>query len=175
MSEFYIQQHQLSKRTRTIVKDEKNRDIYLMVGNWGRKRDALLLYQMNGQLIASIKQASFIFGSKFIIYENYQKVGEMRKIFNWPGDFYYIKQLHWAAHGDIYQHKYQIHHFNERIMTMDKANFLTGNYYSLDIPNEKNAPKCICIAAVMDYWLYNRSKREAKNAELNYQASLITD
>ena len=22
-------------------------------------------------------------------------------------------------------------------MTMDKANFLTGNYYSLDIPNEK--------------------------------------
>ena len=47
MPEFYIQQHQLSKRTRTIVKDEKNHDIYLMVGNWGRKRDALLLYQMN--------------------------------------------------------------------------------------------------------------------------------
>ena len=67
MPEFYIQQHQLSKRTRTIVKDEKNHDIYLMVGNWGRKRDALLLYQMNGQLVASIKQASFIFGSKFNI------------------------------------------------------------------------------------------------------------
>ncbi len=45
----------------------------------------------------------------------------MQKIFNWPGDFYYIRRLHWTVQGDIYNHQYQIHHFNQQIMKMDKA------------------------------------------------------
>ncbi len=45
----------------------------------------------------------------------------MQKIFNWPGDFYYIRRLHWTVQGDIYNHQYQIHHFNQQIMKMDNA------------------------------------------------------
>ncbi|WP_316378082.1 transposase, partial [Enterococcus faecium] len=41
---------------RTIVKNEKGHSLFLMVGRWGTKGDALSLYAMNGDLVAHIKQ-----------------------------------------------------------------------------------------------------------------------
>lgn len=168
MSEYFIQDKQLSSVTRTIVKDEAGKSLYLMVGRWGTKGDALSLYAMDGQLVASIKQVSFSFGTRFELYRNFEKIGTLQKIFNWPGDFYYIQQLHWTVQGNIYNHQYSIRHFNEVIMTMDKATLMTGDYYVLDVPKDEDAPICICIAAVMDYWLYNRSRRERKQYELRF-------
>ncbi|GFK28626.1 hypothetical protein YG2_10600 [Tetragenococcus halophilus] len=55
MPEFYIQDKQLSNITRTVVTDEKGQFLFLLVGRWGTKGDALSLYQMNGNLVASIK------------------------------------------------------------------------------------------------------------------------
>lgn len=168
MSEYFIQDKQLSSVTRTIVKDEAGKSLYLMVGRWGTKGDALSLYAMDGQLVASIKQVSFSFGTRFELYRNFEKIGTLQKIFNWPGDFYYIQQLHWTVQGNIYNHQYSIRHFNEVIMTMDKATLMSGDYYALDVPKDEDAPICICIAAVMDYWLYNRSRREQRQYELRF-------
>ncbi|WP_265455647.1 LURP-one-related/scramblase family protein [Enterococcus sp. HY326] len=158
MAEYFIQERQLSSVTRTIVKDEAGKSLFLLVGRWGTRGDALSLYAMNGELVASIKQIGLTFGTRFELYSHFKKVGTMQKIFNWPGDFYYIRQLHWTAQGNIYNHQYKIHHFNKKIMTMDKASMLTGDYYVLDIPDARDAPVCICVAAVLDYWLYNRKK-----------------
>lgn len=161
MPKLYIHDKQLSNITRTVVTDESGRSLFLLVGRWGRQGDALSLYRMNGTLVASIKQTSFAFGSRFEIYENYKKVGTLQKIFNWPGDFYYIKQLNWSVHGDIYNHYYKIHHFNKEIMRMRKVIFVAGDYYLLEIPQAANVPTCICIAAIMDYWLYNRNRKQS--------------
>jgi uncharacterized protein YxjI len=158
VSEFFIQERQLSNVTRTIVKDYQGKSLFLLVGRWGTKGDALSLYKMNGELVASIKQVSFTFGTRFEIYQGFKKVGTLKKIFNWPGDFYYIRQLHWTVQGNIYRHQYTIHHFNRLVMEMNNATLLTGDYYVLNIPVDDEAPLCICIAAIMDYWLYNRKK-----------------
>ncbi len=83
MPEFYIQDKQLSNITRTVVTDEKGQSLFLLVGRWGTKGDALSLYRMNGNLVASIKQISWTFGKRFEIYENYTKVGTLQKIFNY--------------------------------------------------------------------------------------------
>lgn len=171
MPEYFIQDKQLSAVTRTIVKDEDGQSLYLMVGRWGTKGDALSLYAMNGDLVASIKQISFSFGTRFELYRDFEKIGTLQKIFNWPGDFYYIQQLHWTAQGDIYNHQYSIRHFNEVVMTMNKATLFTGDYYLLDIPDPEDAPTCICIAAVMDYWLYNRKKKNIPALGLHFSAS----
>lgn len=88
MSEFFIQEKQLGRATRTIVKNEKGHSLFLMVGRWGTKGDALSLYAMNGDLVAHIKQISLTFGTRFELYKEFEKVGTMQKIFNWPGDFY---------------------------------------------------------------------------------------
>ncbi|WP_159722239.1 LURP-one-related/scramblase family protein [Enterococcus sp. CSURQ0835] len=170
MTEFFIQENHLSTATRTIVKDADGRSLFLLVGHWGRKGNVLSLYAMSGEIVASIKQASVIFGRKFEIYQGQAKVGTLHKIFNWPGDFYYIKQLNWAVHGNIYQHRYAINHFNDRVMTMDKATLLTGDYYVLDVTQTSDAPICICIAAIMDYWLYNRKKDRKPSLQIRFSA-----
>ncbi|MFV0557768.1 MAG: LURP-one-related/scramblase family protein [Enterococcus sp.] len=168
MSEFFIQEKQLSRVTRTIIKDEAGKAQYLLVGRWGTKGDALSLYAMNGELIASIKQVSLTFGNRFEIYQNFMKVGTLHKIFNWPGDFYYVRHLHWTVQGDIYHHHYGIHHFNHPVMTMKPINLVTGDFYALKITDDEDAPICICIAAILDYWLYNRSKRDQERFALKF-------
>lgn len=168
LSEYFIQENRLSSVTRTTIKDEKGNSLFLLVGRWGTRGDALSLYAMNGELVASINQIGLTFGTRFDLYYHFKKIGTMQKIFNWPGDFYYIRQLHWTAQGNIYNHQYSIHHFNKVIMTMDKATMLTGDYYVLNIPDEANAPICICISAVLDYWLYNRKKQADPAGNLNW-------
>ena len=75
MSEFFIQEQQLGKVTRTIVKDQAGRSLFLLVGRWGTRGDALSLYAMNGEILASIKQVSWTFGTRFELYQRFEKVG----------------------------------------------------------------------------------------------------
>jgi hypothetical protein len=51
-------------------------------------------------------------------------------------------------------------------MTMDKATLLTGDYYVLDVTDPADAPVCICVAAIMDYWLYNRNRKKEQETVL---------
>lgn len=37
MSEFFIQEKHLSRATRTVIKNESGKSIFLMVGRWGTK------------------------------------------------------------------------------------------------------------------------------------------
>ena len=114
MSEFFIQEQQLGKVTRTIVKDQAGRSLFLLVGRWGTRGDALSLYAMNGEILASIKQVSWTFGTRFELYQRFEKVGTLRKLFNLNADFYYVQGLHWAVVGDIKAHQYSqwryVHH-----------------------------------------------------------------
>lgn len=162
VSEFFIQEKQLSNVTRTIVKDEDGKSLFLLVGRWGTRGDALTLYAMNGELVAQIKQTSFAFGSRFELYKGFDKVGVMRKILTINADFYYIQGLHWTVLGDIKNHQYSIHQVSKKIMEMNKATLFSGDYFSLDVTNDEDAPLCICVAAVLDYWLYNKKKQGGK-------------
>ena len=64
------------------------------------------------------------------------------------------------AHGNIYQHEYRVHHFTNEIMTMSKTRLMMGDHYQLHVNDDANAPKCICIASVLDYWSYNRERSQ---------------
>lgn len=159
MSEYFIQEQQLGKVTRTVVKDVNGKSLYLLVGRWGARGDVLALYAMNGELVASIKQISLLFGSRFELYKGFEKVGILQKLLNLNADFYYVQHLNWIVLGDIQNHSYRISLRNHRIMTMNKATLFSGDYFCLTVINDEDAPLCICIAAVLDYWLYNRKKK----------------
>lgn len=162
MSEFYIRQNLLASNARTVVKDRDGKSLFLLVGRWGTRGDVLSLYQMNGEIVASIKQATFAFtlGSRFDLYQEFKKVGSLQRLLSVNRDFYYVHQLGWVVIGDIKNHQYAIYHLNQKIMTMTKVPFSSGDFYSLDVIDDTNAPLCICIAAVLDYWLLNRNKNE---------------
>lgn len=168
MSEFFIQEQQLSKNTRTLIKNKQGKELFLMVGCWGTRGDVLSLYTMGGQLVASIKQTSIIFGSRFELYQEFKKVGSIKKILTLPPDFYYIQQLHWTVLGNIATHQYTIYHVNQKVMQMDKTTLFSDNYLSLQVHEDKDAPLCICIAAILDYWLYNKKTDRSKKQTLRY-------
>lgn len=158
MPEYFIQEQRLGTNTQTIVRDKDGQALYLLIGHWGTKNDVLSLYCMDGSLAASVKQTSVLVGRRFDLYLDVQKVGTLKKLFNWPGDFYYIRQLHWTVYGNIYHHHYAIRHFHHPIMHLNKETYLKENYYKLTVHDAKDTPLCICIAAIMDYWLYNQKK-----------------
>lgn len=162
MTHYYIRQDLLSSSSRTIIKNQKGEALYLMVGRWGMRGDVLSLYQMNGDIVASIKQANFAFklGSRFDLYHEFEKVGSLQRVLSFNRDFYFVHQLGWVVMGDIGNHEYTIYHLNRCVMRMEKASLTTGDFYALEIPDKEEAPLCICIAAVLDYWLLNRKKAE---------------
>ncbi len=162
MSEYFIQQQLLSENTRTLVKNEKGASIYLLVGRWGTRGDALSLYAMNGDIVASIKQTSFTAGARFELYQNFEKVGVMNRLLTFSRDYYYIQQLHWAVVGDIRNHHYSIFYKTQTIMDMMEATLISGDYYVLSVSEDRDAPICICIASVLNYWLVKRSKGPLK-------------
>lgn len=162
MARFYIQQNLLTAKQPTLVKNAEGKSIFLLVGTWGTKGDALALYSIQGELIANVKQVSLSsgIGAKFQLYYHFEKVGSMKRIFSAQKDFYFIHQLAWLVIGDIPNHDYNIYSLQSKIMTMKKTCHARGNFYELDIFKEKDAPICICIASILDYWQLNRDKRK---------------
>lgn len=158
MSDFLIREKPFGSSTQTIVKDTDGHPLYTLIGRWGTRGDCLTLHQMNGEIVASVKQVSLPFVRRFEIYESGEKVGVLQRFLNWPSDFYYVQQLHWTVYGNIQQHQYKIHHFNKEIMTMNKARMVQGDHFLLRVRDDADAPVCICIASILDYWLYNRNQ-----------------
>ena len=43
----------------------------------------------------------------------------------------------------------------------------------MDVSNDEDAPVCICIAAVLDYWLYRKDK--SRDKPVSYRLNLLKD
>ena len=160
MSDFLIQEKPFGSSPKTIITDINGHPLYLLIGRLDDIGSRLTLYDMDGKAVAYIKKDRLAFVRRFEIYENDKKVGIMQHFLNWPNDFYYISQLHWMAHGNIYHHEYRVRHFANEIMTMSKTRLMMGDHYQLHVHDDANAPKCICIASVLDYWSYNRERSQ---------------
>lgn len=162
MAVYYIEQHLLLARVRTVIKDCDGKPVFLLVGSWGTRGDSISIYQLDGEVLASAKQTAFSYKSRFDLYDRYEKVGSLSRLFSVSRDFYFIKKLHWLATGDIKNQTYKLYHFNDKVMEMTKETSYRGDFYRIDVSKEANAPLCICIASVLDYW----ARRESKADEL---------
>lgn len=163
MATYYIQQNLLTAKYPTIVRNEAGEPLYLMIGKWGNRGDVLSLYTLNGDLVAKVKQSRVAFkqGARFDLYLGAEKVGILHRFLQQYLDLYYIFKLKWWVVGNIPQHQYQIKRHNGMVMTMQKYYHATGDFYELDVTDDADAPLCICIASVLDYWLRNRSTQHS--------------
>ena len=154
MVTYYIRKNVLGSNCRSIIKDESNRDSFLMVGRWGARGDVFSLYQLDGTLIASIKQATFALalGTRFDLYYDGDKVGTLQRLLTLNRDFYYVRKLNWAVMGSIDTQTYSIYHFNHQIMTIEPVRKNDRTELRMTVCSEADAPICLCIAAVLDYW-----------------------
>ncbi|MDR0690976.1 MAG: LURP-one-related family protein [Streptococcaceae bacterium] len=172
MAEYFVQQKALSSNRRTLVQDENGKNIYLLVGRWGKCHDKVSLYDLDGHLLGFIRQTSVISGGRFSLYKGLEKVATMQKIPTLKKDRYFLSKLNWIASGNFSEHRYEIKHGYTLIMQMLGTHMLRGDFYSLVIPEKENAPLAILISAVLDYWLYN-SKPQKTFSLKNYTRQIL--
>lgn len=158
MLHLYIKQKNISMRDRMIVKDEHGNDLYLMVGKWGRLGDGLLIYAMNGDLVAEIKQTLLSIFPSFEVKIAEKKIAEISKYPGINGPFFKVSKLNWLVTGDFLNHEYQVTRHKAPIMTMSKAYLTWGDLYALSINDPQNALMCLCIAAIVDHLLLRKDK-----------------
>lgn len=155
MSRLYINHAYMSMQNRMIVKTASGKDKYLIVGKWGRARDALSLYAMNGDRLVEAKQTMLSIFPKFDFYVNDQKLGSVKKIPGFHGlkqPYYLFSHLNWFISGDFVEQQYVVRHHTEVVMHVEKHYSFQGDFYILDIEKEEYAPICCLLAVIIDHY-----------------------
>ncbi|WP_192988425.1 LURP-one-related/scramblase family protein [Carnobacterium mobile] len=162
MVHLYMKQAYVSLQNRIIVKDEAGKDIFLIIGKWGRIGDGLSLYAMDGTLLVEVKQTVLSVFPKFNIYVAGDKVASISKQPGIKGPYFKVNQLNWIVKGDFYNHHYTVQHRLQTIMQMEKAYLPFGDFYALSITHSQDIPICLCIAVIVDHLTLTRLPAKAK-------------
>jgi len=145
----YIKQKVFSWRDRFAVKDVNARDCWFAQGEvftFGRK---LHVYDANGAEAAFIRQKVLSFLPRYFI-----EIGgneyEFVKDFTLLRPKYRIRNLGWSVSGDFFAHNYDVSDSHSEIMRISKAWLSWGDFYELDIADERNELLCLCVALTID-------------------------
>ena len=145
----YIRQKVFSWRDRFSVKDEAQRDRWYAKGEiftLGRK---LRVTDAGGTEVALIRQKLLSFLPRYFIEiggTEYEFVREFKLL----RPRYTVRNLGWTVDGNFWEHDYSVRGGNGEIMRMSKAWLSWGDYYELDIYDERNELLCLCVALAID-------------------------
>jgi uncharacterized protein YxjI len=145
----YIKQKVFSWRDSFAVKDDAQRDRWFAKGEiftLGRK---LRVYDASGAEVAFIRQKLISFLPRYYIEMN-GMVYEFVKEFTLLRPRYSIRNLDWTINGNFFEHDYAVSSSGGDIMRMSKAWLSWGDFYELNISNDKNELLCLCVALAID-------------------------
>jgi len=145
----YIKQKVFSWRDRFAVKDEFQHDRWFAQGEiftFGRK---LHVYNARGAEVAFIRQKVLSFLPRYFLEVN-GKVYEFVREFTFIRPKYTIRNLDWTIDGNFWAHEYAVSNRHGDIMRISKAWLSWGDFYELDILDEKNELLCLCVALAID-------------------------
>jgi len=145
----YIKQKVFSWRDRFSVKDEAQCDRWYAQGEiftLGRK---LHVFDVNGVEVAYIRQKVFSFLPRYFIELDGREYEFVREL-TFMRPKYSIRNLDWKVEGNFWEHDYTVSGGNGDIMRITKAWFSWGDFYELDIIDERNELLCLCVALAID-------------------------
>lgn len=143
----YIKEKVFSLGDKFTVKDEFERDKYVVEGEiftWGKK---LHIYDMTGQEVAFIKQEVWSFLPRYYVFCNGSQVAEIKKEFSFLFPKYSIEGLGWEIEGSFTAHEYEIDRNGQTIVSISKEWLTWGDSYELNILNP--ADEIIALAVVI--------------------------
>ncbi|MFC6464209.1 LURP-one-related/scramblase family protein [Marinilactibacillus sp. GCM10026970] len=159
MIRLFINHAYMSMQNRMIVKSASGQNTYLIVGKWGRAKDALSLYSMSGDRLVEAKQTLLSLFPKFDFYIEDQKKATVKKIPGIQGlkkPYYVVSQLNWIITGDFVEQKYVVRSASGVIMRLEKNYSFQGDFYALTIEKEEYAPLCCVLAVIIDHYSAKR-------------------
>lgn len=165
MIRLYIKEKDMTTENRMFVKRETGEDLYLIVGKYGRMKDALSLYTLNGERLVEIKQKTLSVFPTFDLKINKKPFGKINK---YPGVLgiykprFKVTKLNWVATGDFVKRNYTVRRNAKKIMEVNKNTTAFGEYYILTIHEDDAAPLCCLLSVIIDHYspLRGRSSKE---------------
>lgn len=172
MIHLYMKQDHLSQKNSLMVTDEAGKNLYLIVGKWGRIGDGFSLYTMDGTLLVEVKQTTLSLFPKFNLFVAGHKIATIKKCRGFTGPYFKVSHLNWVVKGDFDNNRYWIKHRKLTIMEMEKTYLAFSDFYNLSVDQQKNVPICLCIAVIVDHLSVIRAPAKAK--QLKKQAVQFT-
>lgn len=146
----YIKEKVFSWGDKFTVKDEFERDKYVVEGEiftWGKK---LHIYDMTGQEAAFIKQEVWSFLPRYYVFCNDRKVAEIKKEFSLIFPRYSIEGLGWEIEGKFTAHEYEINQHGRPIVSIRKEWLTWGDSYELDILDPVDEIIALAVVITID-------------------------
>jgi len=145
----YIKQKVFSWRDRFSVWDESQYDRWYAQGEiftLGRK---LHVYGANGVEVAFIRQKILSFLPRYFIEINGIEYEFVREL-SFLRPKYSIRNLDWKVDGNFWEHNYAVTDTHGDVMRISKAWLSWGDFYELDIIDDRNELLCLCVALAID-------------------------
>lgn len=156
-----------SNNQRMTVRDDRGQIIYVIEGRWGRKNDVTSIYELNGDLIMSVKQTKSAPLPVFQLYTKDKDIASMRKhpgLFGIRDSYFTIHPLNWTVTGDFEDLYFTIQDNNqELIMECEKDIYNTYTVYELLIDEGVNPAACALLATLFDPHSRNKSEDEQRS------------
>ena len=165
MIPLFIKQHNKNNQ-RITVRDNRGQILYIIERRWGRKNDIVSLYNLEGDLLISVKQTKQTPFPVFTIRAEQEEIGTMRKhpgLFGIRDSYFSLYPHEWMVTGDFEEAYYTVTKENELIMECEKDLYQQYAIYNLMVDKEENIPLCAIISTLFDP--YSRIKGDQEDTD----------
>lgn len=146
----FMKQKSMSFRARFTIKDEMEQDLYTVSVEpvaFGKK---LLIYDMSGVAVGSIRQKTFSIRPRYFLFENGNQTAELTKDFSILRPQYRLTGKNWEIVSDTWAHNFEITSGLCHVASISKEWKTFGDSYELDIAHREDALLVIEIMIAID-------------------------
>lgn len=132
-----------------VISDMEGNTVYTGKKHWfwGDIR----LKDTNKKKVAKIIERSGLFNKGFYIFEGRKKIAKIKRKFSLINQKFSVGKLGWEITGNFVAKEYTVKNGEEVIATIKRNKLLAVTEgYTVDIPNEENAVKVICVVLVLN-------------------------
>ncbi|SFB98021.1 Uncharacterized protein YxjI [Alkalibacterium subtropicum] len=159
MVRLFIKQEFMSKQDRLVVSDPTGKEVYLIVGKWGRVADKLSVFAIDGSRLLDVRQVALSVFPKFHFYVEAKKIGSLKKrpgIRGIKNPFFTLTGLNWVITGDYEKKRFTVRHLGKKIGTIDKNISYLGEFYTVNFLKEEEVPVACAVTVLLDHYAENR-------------------
>ncbi len=144
-----------------VISDMEGNPVYTGKKHWFW--GDIMLKDNNKKKVATIKERSGMFNKGFHIYEGRKKVALLKRKFSLVNQKFNVKKLDWEVTGNFIAKEYTVKKGEEVIATIKRNKLLAiTEGYTVDVADDANAIKVICIVLVLNTILGRNKKKLLK-------------
>lgn len=143
----YLDINALSTSSLSVIKTDNGKPAYILTGRHGLINGGFDLNTLSGEPLGSIRQKTVSVFPRYDLYIANRKVASVKKMFGVWHQFIFISDLNWVAMGNLLNNHYQVFH---GVKTIFSAEEIAPAIVKLTIPNNRDIPAAILLAAILD-------------------------